>query len=211
MQPKRSAQKLFDQTLLRILGPQAAKRLWERTLNETERKMLGRSLEQAYREYPSAARMWAKVKQVNYSAAVIDVGELLNFLTTADADWLRREGGELPSNPEEAVQAAIDRGDLVLLLKEKILHWGGREYDIPFASHPVLWEFFVQACRHAKKREPVGWDTFGDDKRENYVTQTKSKLSELAGFPIELIYLFNSVGPKRQRLDLEPERIHLVD
>lgn len=211
MKPSKNSQELFNQIRMRVLGPHVAKRLWERRLNETERKMLGRSLEHAYREYPSAARMWAKAKRVNYSAAVIDVAETLGLLPTADAEWLRREGGELPSDPEEAVQAAIDRGDLVLLLKQRIMHWEGREYDISFAKYPVLWDFLEQACRHAKTCEAIGWDTFGDDKNVDYITKTKSKLSNLRGFPIGLIDLFVSAGPKRQRLNIEPERIHLFD
>ncbi len=210
-QPSTRAQKLFEQTRLRIQGPHAAERLWERLFNATERKMLGRSLQHAYQEYPSAARMWAKVKQVNYSAAVIDVAEILNFLTSADADWLRREGNELPSDPAEAMQVAVERGDLVLSLRDRKLHWSGREYEIPFGNHPTLWDFLETACRFAKSRDSIGWDAFGDNKSENYVAQTKSKLSKLPGFPIELIDLFVNAGPKRQRLDLEPERIHLFD
>lgn len=208
--PSRKAQELFDATRRRIQGLAAAQRLWDRHLNDTEKQILGRPFRRAFEQYPKAEWMWAKVKNVNQSIAVIDVAETLNLITQADAEWLRREGGELPSDPAEAKNVAIERGDLVLSLKDKKLHWNGHEYEIPFGNHPALWDFLATACRLAKRRESMGWDTF-ESKSENYVAQTKSKLSTLPGFPPDLIDLFESDGPKRQRLDLEPERIHLFD
>ncbi len=52
---------------------------------------------------------------------------------------------------------------------------------------------------------------FGEEKGLNCVTHIKSKLSQLAGFPIDLIDLFVSDGPKPQRLDSKPEQIQLFD
>ncbi len=210
-QPSPRAQELLNQTRRRMLGPYTAERLWERNLNATDRKLLGRSLEHVYQLYPSAAQIWARFKRIKLSAAVIEVAEILNFLTPANADWLRREWGELPSDPAEAMQVAIERGDLVLSLREHTLHWNKHEFEIPFAKHPALWDFLVTVCHNAKKGESVGCYSFGGEKGLNYVTQTKSKLSQLAGFPIDLIDLFESAGPKRQRLNLAPERIHLFD
>ena len=121
--PSRKAQELFDATRRRIQGLAAAQRLWDRHLNDTEKQILGRPFRRAFEQYPKAEWMWAKVKNVNQSIAVIDVAETLNFITQADAEWLRREGGELPSDPAEAKNVAIERGDLVLSLKDKKLHW----------------------------------------------------------------------------------------
>lgn len=209
--PSRKAQELFDATRRRIQGLAAAQRLWDRHLNDTEKQILGRPFRRAFEQYPKAEWMWVKVKNVNQSIAVIDVAETLNLITQADAEWLRREGGELPSHPAEAKNVAIERGDLVLSLKDKKLHWNGREYEIPFGNHPALWDFLLTACRCAKSGESIGWDTFGDNKGLNYVAGTKSKLSKLPGFPLDVIDLFVSDGRKRQRLDLAPERIHLFD
>ena len=210
-QPSLEAQELFLTTRLRISNVQAAQRIWDRSFNATDRKMLGSTFLKALELYPNAVRMWAKVKRVNRSLAVIEVAESLDLLSPQDADWLRREGGELPSDPAEAEMAAIARGDLVVSIKERSISWDGREYDIPFLNHPKLWDFFVTTCRAAKRGEGVGWDTFSSGKDDSYVAKTKSKLSTLPGFPIALIDLFVSDGVKRQRLDLPAERIYIVE
>lgn len=209
--PSMKAREMFDGLYRRIQGVASAQRLWERHLNDTEKKLLGPSFRKAFEQYPGAHKMWLKAKNSNRSVAVIDVAEKLNLITHADAEWLRREGGELPSDPDEAKHVAIERGDLVLSLNDKKLYWCGREYEVSFGKNPVLWSFLEIACRKAKVRESIGWDTFGAEKSVNYVAQTKSKLSKLPGFPIEVIDLFVCDGFKRQRLNLAPERIHLFD
>ena len=209
--PSEAARELFHNTRRRILGVPAAELIWNRSFNVTDRKMLGNSFRQALELYPSAARMWAKVKRVNRSIAIIEVAETLNLLSKQDADWLRREGGELPSDPAEALQAAMERGDLVVYVRKHSLSWHSRDYEIKFEKHPQLWDFFVTVCRAAKQEEGVGWDAFGHAADLNYVTKAKSRLSKLPGFPLDLIDLFVPDGPKRQRLNLPAERIHFAE
>ncbi|MCD0462483.1 hypothetical protein [Roseiconus lacunae] len=211
MNPSKKARELFDHTRRILLGVPSAQRLWERSLNSAERKMLGDSFREAFEDFPNAAQMWARVKQVNYPLAVIEVAETLNLLTHTDAEWLRHELGELPADPAAAEIAAIDRGDLVLSLRERTLYRLGEECFIAFDRHPSLWDFWVTVCRAAKRGEGVGWDSFGENKRENYVTQTKSRLSKLPGFPIDLINLIVVDGVGRQRLDVPAEQIFIAE
>ena len=208
MQPSTKAQELFDRTRHRILGVPCAHRLWVRALRSAEKRKLGHSFRDAFETYPCAASMWVEVKRVNYSRAVIEVAESLNLLTSTDADWLLREGGEIPRDPVEAEQAAIERGDLVFSIKDRKIFWSGKECEIPFGKHTSLWDFWRTSCEAAVQGEGVGWDSFGAAKSETYVADKKNKLSSLPGFPIELIDRYVSDGTGRQRLDLEAERIH---
>lgn len=211
VQPSLPARRLYDDVLRQTYVRQCAELLWQRKFNDTEKRMLGGTFSRAIDDYPYAPLMWAKAKSVSFTLAVIEVAETLGLLASGDADWLRREGGELPLDPAEARDVAIERGDLVLSCRERRFHWNGREYEVPLTKHPVLWDFLLTVCRAAKRSEAVDSNSFGDSKRENYVTQTKSSLAKLPGFPLDLLDLFVSEGPQRQRLDLPAERIHILD
>ena len=59
LRPSARAQELFDVLRYRVQGLAAAERLWQRHLNDTEKRLLGTTLRRAIESYPRAPRLWA--------------------------------------------------------------------------------------------------------------------------------------------------------
>jgi hypothetical protein len=105
----------LEDIALRIGGPVSAARLWERVLTPQERQRLGGDLEVAWRGHGGTAGMWMALRQVSRPRAVLDVPHEIGLLTDGNYRWLLREIGELHDDPEDALQAAVRTGGLVLV------------------------------------------------------------------------------------------------
>ena len=203
------AGKLFHETRARISGPSVAERLWKRHLHRHQQQRLGETFHDALETHRSAVGMWQFLHPVSYQRAVIEVGEVVGFLRERDRDFLLREAGELPQDPEEAKQQAIERGDLVLERFPPCAYWNGELIDVDWATHGAAWQFLVLTCEHELRGQQIDRWSFGDAARENIVTQEKSRLKSTPGFPSGLIDFFEVVGQGTQRFAFPRDRILL--
>src|SRR5262249_31367674 len=166
---------------LRIQAAISAARLWERVLTEGERQRLGGALEEAWRRYGTAG-MWMRLRGVSAERAVVEVAHGLGFLDDATCRWLLRELGEVHDDAEEALQAAIAGGGLVLIERPRAAYWQGQQIAVDWDRRPALWDFFWELCRQAQAGEPYEPTSVSLGGLAG-VTQQKSPLATLRGSP----------------------------
>nr|WP_123784810.1 hypothetical protein [Pirellula staleyi] len=131
-------------------------------------------------------------------------------MSVSNRDWLLRESGEIPT-VEEAIEAAIESGALVIVESPRSAAFAGHEIEIDWVRHDRLWGFLWHLARHAKGNRPIDRLTFGDKSRANVVTDLKSKLSKMAEFPVTLADMITVVGKGTQKLCLPPEKIRIFE
>jgi hypothetical protein len=193
----------------RIQAAISAARLWERILTERERQRLGGVLEDAWRQYGTAG-MWMNLRGVSAGRAVVDVAHALGFLDDAAWRWLLRELGEVHDDPEEALQAAIAGGGLVLIERPREAYWQGQPIAVAWDQRPALWDFFWELCRQAKAGHALDHTTFASTDVA-VVTKQKSRLRGTRGFPPTLATLIRPVGRGTQQLALPPQQIRIFE
>jgi hypothetical protein len=223
--PTFEAQRTFRDCYYRIRPETSAGRLWNRHLtNEDHQRLLAVTecrtllrkldgndsrapLTAVYRHYGTAG-MWAMLKGVSLDRAVIDVAHRLDYLSAANYEWLLREFGESP-DPEDAMEAAIAAGHLVLVESPRTASWNRQPIDVDWHRFKSLWEFFWELSRQAKLGRPLDRWTFGRNQARNVVSNRKNKLKSQPEFPMGLIDLIIRAGVGTQQLNLPPEHIRL--
>lgn len=216
----RAAQDKFRSLCNAVDTVQITDMLWERHLSEADREKLlpkteaharpnKQRFEAAIERYRNAAIMYYWVHGVSIQRAILDVAKLTNLLFESDYQWLLREFGELPPDEETAREQAIHRGDLVLDRMPPAMYWKGEHVEVDWIIHRASWDFFLIACEHAKRNEAIDRFKFGENAHQNVVTQKKSHLKSLKGFPLDLIETFKCIGRGTQQLKIPPEKIHI--
>jgi hypothetical protein len=206
--PKRVVDEL--QTNARhIKAAMSAAWLWERVLTERERQSLGGDLVAAWRRYGTAG-MWIQLRGVSAERAVVDVPHALGLITDGTWRWLLRELGEVHDDPEEALQAAVAGGGLVLVEHTRAVYWQGKELAVAWEKHSALWGFFWEVCRQAKAGQAVDHTTLGSTD-VSVVAKQKSRLLGTKGFPRALGDLIKPAGRYTQKLDLPREQIRIFE
>lgn len=225
--PTFEARRAFHDCFHRIKDEGSAGRLWNRHLSDKDRQKLlsdpecrtllrqldckdsRAPLTAVYRHYGTAG-MWAALKGVSLDRAVIDVAHRLDFLSAANYEWLLREIGEL-SDPEEAMEAAIAAGDLVLVERPRTAHWNGEEIDIDWNKSNASWGFLWEISRQAKAGQPIDHWTFGESASMSIVTKRKHGLVRMLDFPSDLARLICRAGRGTQTLNLPREHIRIFE
>ncbi len=202
----------FHETRRKVNTLATAERLWERILTAPQRRSLGNSLMEALQIHRNTVGMWKHIHQVSDQRAVIDIGEKVGFLSSSDVDWLLREGGDLPRSPEDAMDEAIHRGDLVIVRASRTVYWKGDRVEADWVKNNVSWNFLNIACELALQNKPIDRYSFGEHAAENVVTKKKSRLMrQIPHFPLELYDAFVSAGRGTQRFNVPANRIHFFD
>jgi hypothetical protein len=194
---------------LRIAAPASAARLWERHLTVQQRAGLGGDLEAAFLRYRTAG-MWMELHGVSYQRAVIDVAHVLGFFTDQMRDSLLRALNE-SLDSDEAVEHAVNAGSFVLVECPRTVSFGGSQLEIDWERYGSLWEFLWHLARHAKAGRPVDRLVFGEGAHANIVTDRKSKLSKLTGFPMAIIDRIEVKGNGTQQLCLPRDQIRIFE
>ncbi len=206
------AYKLFYETRSKVNSFSAAERLWDRILTTPQRRSLGNTLVAALQNHRNPVGMWRHIHHVGYQRAVIDIGEKVGFLGSSDVDWLLREGGDLPRSPEEALEEAIHRGDLVIVRASRTVYWKGDRVEADWFQNNESWIFLNIVCEQALQNKPIDRYSFGEHAAENVVTKKKSRLMrQIPHFPLELYDAFVSAGRGTQRFNVPANRIHFFD
>tara|TARA_R110002049_G_scaffold119431_1_gene273684 strand:+ start:346 stop:1017 length:672 start_codon:yes stop_codon:yes gene_type:complete len=194
-----------------LRGPHAARSLWKQ-LNSSERMSLGGELNIALERYGYPMEIWMHLHHVSETRAILDLGEELGFMSAKDADWIRRELGELPRDPEMAQSEAINRGDLVIERSSRSVYWKGELIEADWFRHNKSWEFLLTVCEHAQRNEPIDRLAFGEDADFDIVSKNKSRLKkQVPEFPNELYSAFRKEGTGTQRFEIDREKIHIFD
>ena len=206
---EKQASEKFQEASHRVRGAIAAWQIWDKVFTPAERKRLGNDLDVAVKKHKHAAGMWASLHGCNLTRAVIEVANKLGHLSAEDREWLLRESGEL-LNAEEAFEHAIFNNELVLNSMTRQVYWRGEPITIDW-SHEAKWAFMWELAKHGKAGQPIDSMTFGDKKRKDYVSKTKSALTNLDEFPIELADKIEIVGKGTQRLNVIPSEIRMFE
>ncbi len=194
-----------------LRGAHAARSLWKQ-LNSTERDRLGGELNIALERHGYPLEIWMHLHHVGETRAILDLGEALGFMSAKDADWIRREFGELPRDPVMAQLEAIDRGDLVIERGTRSVYWNGERIEADWFRHNKSWEFLLTVCEYAQRNEPIDRLAFGENSKLDVVSKNKSRLKEqVPEFPNELYSAFRKEGIGSQRFQIDREKIHLFD
>ena len=196
-------------------GPHPARGLW-RLLEDDERAKLGDSYIGALDRYKNPIEMWRVLHPISKNAAIIDLGEELEYLTPRKAEWLRKELGVLPRDPEQAQSVAIHRGDLVIERSSRSVYWDCELIETDWYKHNESWEFLLLSCEKALEDKPVDDTDFSrnigtDDKHvpSGVVSKKKYRLGKL--IPDELHAAFICQGTGTQKFNIPREKIHLFD
>ncbi len=194
--------------LLRVQGPASAEKLWREILTDDDRQRLGGDLATAYASNRTIG-LWMRLRGVSRPRAVIDLAAELGFIGENTKKWLLREINELATTIDETISAAIVSGALVLVENNRTAHWMGERIAIDWNKHAALWNFLWTLCEQAKGGGGVDRTHFGRDVDPNYGAKTKFRLSNTENFPHDLAALIKPAGRGTQKLDLQPERIHM--
>ena len=142
---------------------------------------------------------------------MIEVARALNFLDDRTERRLLRETGESSDDPDEALQLALQRADLVVVSSPRAIYWLGREIPIDWTRRTALWDYFLTLCEQAKAGLPVDASDFGEHRDPNDHRKQKSRLSRHDSFPIDLAAKIVSGRGGQQILEIEPQRICILE
>jgi hypothetical protein len=195
---------------LRISTGVSARRLWERVLTEEERQRLGNDFEAAWR-HDGTAGLWMKPHGISRSRAVVEVAHTRGVTDTGTRRWLLRELGEVHDDPEEAIQAAVAKGGLVLVERPRAAYWKGEEIPVNWERRPTLWDFLWLLGQRAKAGQPVDQMDFADAEDPAVVARKKHRLLTLPEFPTALGDLIKPAGRNAQQLTLKPQEVRLFE
>jgi hypothetical protein len=206
--PSDVALKKLQETALRVRVPNIACALWSEVFSEEEKKRLGGDLDNAYANGGVVA-MWTQLHGCTEVRAVIEIAFRFNLLTTHHREWLLSETGEL-LDADAAYQDAILHNELVLNSLTREVYWKKEPIKIDW-SHEAKWSFMWELAKHAKTGLPIDSTVFGERKSVDYVSKTKSGLTNLKGFPNELADAIEVVGTGTQQLKIEASEIRLFE
>lgn len=205
-----------------------------------EREVLGGTFETAIDQHRTAVEMWKYVYGGSFQKAVIEVGKEIGVLEENRREWLLQEAGEPSDNPgdtqaeascrddraiqrelqradlsdkyEDAQSKAIVQGGLAIERSSRSVYWNGELIEVDWwRKHSKSWDFLVLACEHAQRNEAIDRTSFGDKSRGNIVTQEKSCLKKIPGFPEEIIDFFQYAGNGSQKFAIPEDKLHIFD
>ena len=151
--PSEQAMSELQMNTLRVSPVVSASLLWDRHLTKGEQRRLGGDFESAYQKFGTVG-MWVELRGVTRARAVVEVAKLLGLLNEQNANWLLTEIGEY-LDADDAKQAYIDAGHLVLQERPREAFWNGNEIEIDWNSKSVLWDFVWQLARFGKVQAAV--------------------------------------------------------
>ena len=129
--------------------------------------------------------MWAKVHGVSVRRSVIAVATRLGFLDPSTGHAVLREFGEIPNNPVDAVEWAVQAGGLVLTETPRQAFWAKREVTVDWVNQYRSWVFFWEFARQSKVGLAVDSTLYGARKSDD-PKRRKWRLVRLEGFPTVL-------------------------
>ncbi|HVK08843.1 MAG TPA: hypothetical protein VM597_08720 [Gemmataceae bacterium] len=185
-----------------------ADRLWRLVLTPADRERLGDDLMAAYADGGTVG-MWVRLRGVSPVRAVIDVAKALNLLDEATHRWLLRETGESVEDPEDVRTKVAPTADLVLVERPRQAFWKGEEIPLDWVKQDAAWKYLWELARAAKRDAPLDRFAFSAEYATDYLSKQKSKLSQMAEFPANLVDRIEPGGAGTQRLDLPQDRIRL--
>lgn len=205
--PSEAAIKKWQEAAVRIGNSKTAIDLWTEVFSEEEKKRLGGNLDTAYAK--GVVPMWTKLYGCTKVRAVIEIAYRFNLLTPQYREWLLVEFGELLDG-DAAYEEAISHDGLVLNSMTREVHWNKKPIEVPW-SDEAKWSFIWELAKHAKVSLPIDNTTFGDRKSADYVSKTKSGLTNIDGFPLGLADAIVPVARGTQQLKIEASKIRLFE
>jgi hypothetical protein len=200
----------LETNYLRVQAATCAARLWDRHLSCGQRRQLGNDIKSAYRDGGTVG-IWMRLHGVGVTRAVIDLAKMLNFVDDATQCWLLRATGETSDDPEEALQLALARSDLVLTEQTRAVYWMGAMVEVDWYDNGAMWEYFLTLCERAKQGQGVDAADFGDRRKaDNHIKQKSRLTTKTPGFPMDLGSRIESEVGGRQKLDIPPQRITII-
>jgi hypothetical protein len=152
-----------------------------------------------------------RLRGVSYPRAIVEIGIALNQLDAQTGRWLLREFGEATGEAQIDRELAIRAGSLVLSEQPREAHWASQRIEIDWGRRSALWVFFWELCRHGKGGQALDGTAFGEEVAKNFVAKQKSRLVNLAEFPLELADKIQTAGHGSQALQLPPQEIRLFE
>ena len=183
--------------------------VWERLLNDEQRRQLGDDFKSAYRNPYRTAGMWAVAHGISAERAVIDLATELQMIPIFDARWLAQRLSIDPDGCSRDLENAIAAGHLVLCTNPKRLFWDGSPVELLGGTRP--WEYFWQLALHRKRGAILDRAVLGDDLGVRYLDHMKCRLINDCGLPLELGERIINVESHCQRLDLDRNRIRIFE
>ena len=135
--------------------------LWQR-LTVDDRIRLGGNLKTAFVRDPHPAQIWMRLRGVSFPRAIVDVNKKLGLISEEEHRSLLQEIGEPGDDPDEAIEQAVSRGDLVLVERPRTAYWQRKPIRIDWDKRQTPWNFFWELCSHAKAGQPVDQFNFGE-------------------------------------------------
>lgn len=207
--PPDAAERDFGELFRKTSFIHVAATVWERLLNDVQRRELGGDLEIAYRNPHRTAGMWARAHGISAERAVIDLATELEMIPAFDAQWLARRLNIDRDGYAPDLDTAIAAGHLVLCTNPKRLFWQGEEVQLSGGRTP--WEYFWHLARHRKRGANLDRSVLGDDRGVRYLDQLKHRLINDCGLPLDLGELIVNVESHCQRLELDRNQIRIFE
>lgn len=178
----------------RIRPWQYAERIWDKSLNQIDRELLGyRDAVEAWRKIGTKG-IWSKSRGVSPHRAVCEAGLKLDFLTQSKFEELMREIGE-SLDGREAMQVAIETNDLVVCEHPAEVHFRGELVKLDWEAAPVLQEYVWLLAKYAKKQLPISADAF--NRKSGPLANLKWRLTRRESlFPVELADFIATKKPR---------------
>jgi hypothetical protein len=207
--------------------------VWDRMLNDDERRELGGDLPAAYEKYKGTLGIWRAVTKESLPWAVLRTAAGIGLLMDSERAWLElwlrkadptlpaqrrvEAGQENAAGPDLNVQIrnAIQTHRLVLVHGTgiKLVFWDGRRVAVDWSGSPKLWEFFLTLCENAQRGRQSDWEDFGVPfVQRDTIKHRRSRLGTTPQFPANLNA---SIVPGEERgtvcMTLASSEIHVRD
>lgn len=196
-----------------VIPATVAERLWERVLTHDDRRRLGGDLERAWRRCHGTAGIWMHLRGVSYSRAVVAVATRCLGLDADTGAALLRELGEIPNDPVDAVEWAVQAGHLVVVETPRQAFWEQMEIKIKWARHNVSWKLLWELARVSKAGEVLDAESFRGAPTSNAacLTKARSRLVNSDQFPTSLEDRIVVARRASYRIDLPAEQIRVFE
>jgi hypothetical protein len=198
----------FEDIELNVRLRISAEHLWNRNLNDHDRKRLGGDFEEAYKSLGTIG-IWAKLRGISRRRAAVEVARKVGFITEETQESLLRAVGETSDDPELTIKKAIATCALVLTERHREAFWRRKKIAIDWAVRGKPWEFLWELSGHAKQGQPLDLFDFEQRVKPGYIAKLKSRLLGLPGFPQALGAHIKPAGRGAVKLDLPPADIRL--
>lgn len=199
--------KIFRAAWGRVCNFTTAQTVWDLMFSNEDREFYEDDLFFAFKTR-GVPGMWSTLRGIPKYRAVLDIAVRLGYVVQDEYRYALQKFGE-PIDGDEAWEAAIVKGHMVLNDRDREAHFEGKTIDVDWYQKSESWDFLWEISWRAKGGHPIDSTAFPRSKDSNVITKRKNRLKGIPKFPKSIINAIRRVGTGTQQLMLPRPEIRL--